>query len=63
MDSNLLLRLEKLVDRLLAVVRELEDERDRLQGENRELLEEKRRVRDELDRILLKLDALERESS
>ncbi len=63
MDSNLLLRLETLVDRLLAVVRELEDERDRLQGENRELLEEKRRVRDELDRILLKLDALERESS
>jgi len=60
MDADIVTRLEELVDELLARLKALEEERDRLKLERENLLGEQQRVRGELDRILAKLEAWER---
>lgn len=63
MASDIILRLEKQIDRILDKQRNQESELRRLREENVELVEERERVRSELDRILAKLDSQGEESS
>ncbi len=61
MNFDLVLRLEEKIDLLLARNLQLETECRDLQAGHRELLAERERFRAELDRILVKLDHLDRE--
>jgi len=61
MDADIVTRLEKLVDELLARLKTLEVDRERLSLEREALVGEQQRIRGELDRILVKLEAWERD--
>lgn len=61
MDFNIVLRLEEQVDRLLSQRRALVEEVGRLRSDCALLQSEQGRFRKELDRILGKLERLERE--
>ena len=63
MDLNIVLRLEKKIDHLLARNEALVEECRRLQAESKTLIEERRRFCLELDRVLAKLDRLDQETS
>jgi hypothetical protein len=62
-DLNIVLRLEKKIDLLLARNQALTEERARLLAENKTLVEEREHFCLELDRVLAKLDRLDQESS
>ncbi len=61
MDFNVVLKLEEQVDRLLSQRRALVEEVGRLRSDCALLQRERGRFREELDRILGKLERLERE--
>jgi hypothetical protein len=61
-NLELVLELERKVDRLLALCQGLTGELDRLRGENQALLKEREGVFSELDRILRKLDGMDGEA-
>lgn len=61
MDLDIVLRLEKKIDQLLVRKGELEEDCSRLLAEKNLLLGERERFGSELDRILAKLDLLDRE--
>lgn len=63
MDLNIVLRLEKKIDQLLARNEALAEECRRLQVESKTLIEERERFCLELDRVLAKLDRLDQEPS
>jgi hypothetical protein len=63
MDFDLILRLEKKIDQLLERNLLLSEECRKLQAGERELLAEREHFRAELDRILAKLDQLDKESA
>ncbi len=63
MDLKIILLLEERVDQLLAQSRELGEENQRLQDACSLLREERQQVRDQLDRILAKLEGLEQGAS
>ncbi|WP_298039230.1 cell division protein ZapB [uncultured Desulfuromonas sp.] len=62
MDLELVLQLERKVDRLLERKEGLEKTCQRLQAEKASLEKDRERFRAELDRILGKLDCLDREA-
>lgn len=63
MDLNVVLRLEKKIDQLLARNEALMEDCRRLQVEKEALVEERASFCLELDRVLAKLDRLDQESS
>lgn len=63
MDLNVVLRLEKKIDQLLARNEALAEECRRLQAECKALIEERGRFCLEIDRVLTKLDRLDQETS
>lgn len=62
MDLNIVLRLEKKIDQLLARNQALAEECNRLIAESKTLADERERFCLELDRVLAKLDRLDRET-
>jgi hypothetical protein len=62
-DLNIVLRLEKKIDQLLARNQALTEECARLAAENKTLVEAREHFCLELDRVLAKLDRLDQESS
>jgi len=63
MDLNIVLRLEKKIDQLLARNQALTEECARLRAERKTLVDERERFCLELDRVLAKLDRLDQETS
>lgn len=63
MDLDVVFRLEEKLDDLLKQHQDLLNECRRLRMEKDAFLQERNRVRAELDRILTKLDVVERELS
>lgn len=62
MDLDVVLRLEERIDLLLRCKSEMEDERRRLLADREKFLAERKLFRQELDRILAKLECLAPES-
>jgi hypothetical protein len=62
-DLNIVLRLEKKIDQLLARNQALTEECARLAAEKKTLVEAREHFFLELDRVLAKLDRLDQESS
>jgi hypothetical protein len=62
-DLNIVLRLEKKIDQLLARNQALTEECARLAAEKKALVEAREHFCLELDRVLVKLDRLDQESS
>jgi hypothetical protein len=60
-DLNIVLRLEKKIDQLLARNQALVEERNRLLAEKKTLADERERFCVELDGVLAKLDRLDQE--
>lgn len=63
MDLNVVLRLEKKIDLLLARNQALAEECSRLLAERKTFVDERERFCLELDRVLAKLDRLDQETS
>ena len=59
MDLKIILRIEERFDQLLGQCRELGEENRRLRDVCHLLQEERQQFRDQLDRILVKLEGLE----
>ena len=62
MTLDAIAQLEKLVDQLLAERIELQERNRELAAEGGRLIDDRARVSDELDKVLAKLDRLEKEA-